>query len=99
MEKINYDEFRKIMEKYSDENCKGITGVIVYKESSFDRHYTEIERSYRVSSHNRCFQIGKISNSLFGNCLDGIDLGVNLDLYFGDWEIDYCYIEGDDANA
>jgi len=44
-----------------------------------------------VSNNNRMFQLHAFSNSLFGDCLDGIDLGVRLDLY--DWKVDYCYIE------
>ena len=34
---------------------------------------------------------GKISNPIFAECLDGIDVGVRLDWY--DWDVEYCYME------
>ena len=67
------------------------TAIIVYKQENFKKEYTTEQLSYRVSNNNRMFQLHAFSNSLFGDCLDGIDLGVRLDLY--DWKVDYCYIE------
>lgn len=95
--KLTYSEFVKIMLEHGKEHNNNedykdaITGVIVYKASNWKKNFTERERSYRVSSCNRCFQDGKIANSMFGNCLDGIDLGVRLDWY--KWEVDYCYMD------
>ena len=74
-------------EDYED----AITGVIVYKQSNWDEPYTEEQRSYRVCSCNRCFQHGKIANSMYGACLDGTDIGVRLDWY--NWDVDYCYMD------
>lgn len=97
MEKITYSEFCKKMWDFNQEHDNGedggasITGVIVYKQSNFDKPYTVEQRSYRVSNHNRCFQAGKIANSMFGSCLDGTEHGVRLDWYR--WEPEYCYID------
>lgn len=67
--------------------------VIVFTEDTFDKPYTELERSYKVNHDCRYFDPSKIANSIFGNCLDGIDIGVRLDHYiYQGWEIDYCYI-------
>lgn len=90
MNKISYAEFYKRMMDRNKSKGSPITGVIVYKQSSFDKEYTEEERSYRVSSDNKCF-FSKISNSMYGDCLDGKDLGVRLDWY--NWDVDYCYFE------
>jgi len=68
--------------------------VIVFTEDSFDEYYTETERSYKVSNKSNYFDSDKISSSLFGNCLDGIDNGVRLDIYMGEgiWSVEFCYI-------
>lgn len=96
MKKITFSELEKAFWDFNQSHSNGegkeyITGVIVYKASNWDKEFTETERSYRTSSKNRAFQAGKISNSIFANCLDGKDLGVRLDWY--DWEIDYCYLD------
>ena len=98
MKKLAYSEFEAKMWEHgkihnnNEDYRDAITGVIVYKASNWpDKNYSEKERSYRVSSCNRCFQADKISNSMFGDCLDGKDIGVRLDWY--NWDIDYCYID------
>lgn len=97
MEKITFKELGEIMWDYNQDHKNGedsnstITGVIVYKESNWDKPYTETERSYRVSNHNRRFQANKIANSLYGYCLDGKDMGVRLDWY--NWDVEYCYMD------
>lgn len=100
MEKISYGElcekmreFNKVHNNTSKGNNKVLKGVIVFTQDSFDKTYTEVERSYEVTSDNKAFLPNMISNSIFGNCLDGKDLGIRLDLYIYDgWKIDYCYI-------
>ena len=100
MNKISYGElcekmreFNKVHNNTSKGNNKVLKGVIVFTQDSFDKTYTEVERSYEVTSDNKAFLPNMISNSIFGNCLDGIDNGVRLDLYIYDgWKIDYCYI-------
>lgn len=67
--------------------------VLVFSKDSFDREYNEIERSYKVSSDEKYFDSNMNGSSLFGNCLDGKDDGVRLDIYISDgWIVDYCYI-------
>ncbi len=89
--------FRQLCENMKDHNRRfdgeksTLSGIIVYSQDNFTVPYTEEQRSYRVWNSNRMFQSGKISNSLFGDCIDGSDPGVRLDSY--DWDIDYCYME------
>ena len=67
--------------------------VVVFTESSFEKPFTELERSYTISSDAKYFDGNMNGNSLFGNCLDEKDLGVRLDLYiYEGWKVDYCYI-------
>lgn len=103
MEKISYAEFRNAMFKFNEEHPDGkstLHGVIVFTKDSFNKPYTETERSYRVSNDNKGFQHGKISNSIWADCLDGKDLGVRLDWYMYDagWKVDYCYLEESENN-
>ena len=68
------------------------TALITFCSSNWKNlSFTEEERTYRVSKNNRYFQDGKISNSLFGDCLDGKDLGVRLDAY--KWKVEKIQIE------
>jgi hypothetical protein len=67
--------------------------VVVFTESSFEKPFTELERSYKISSGDKYFDGNMGGNSLYGNCLDGKDLGVRLDIYiYEGWKVDYCYI-------
>ena len=47
---------------------------------------------YEFTSDNKYFLGNMSGNSIYADCLDGKDLGVRLDWYLGQWEIDYCYI-------
>jgi len=86
MQKLTLKELRE-RKDWSD-------AVIVFKQTKFfKKEYSELERSYQVGSWNKYFQDGLLGNSLFGNCLDGLDKGIRLDWWFGDGAIvDYCYI-------
>lgn len=73
--------------------------VIVFTKDSFETEYTEIERSYKVLRVNKYFDSSMNGNSLLGDCLDGKDYAVRLDLYMSlppsegkSWEVEYCYI-------
>lgn len=93
---MSWANFRDQMEEFNRKNpdkqdTAYISVVVVYKSSNWKTPYDERARSYRVWNCNRAFQDGKISNSIFGDCLDGSDVGVRLDWY--NWDIDYCYFE------
>jgi hypothetical protein len=68
--------------------------VIVFTKDSFNREYSEIERSYQIHSTAKYFKPFANGNSLFGNCLDGKDNGVRLEHYMASegWKVEYCYI-------
>ena len=98
MKKISFAEFRDTMFQFNDEHPDGgkskLYGVIVFTKDSFNKPYTEKERSYRTSNDQKAFRHNMCSNSIFADCLDGKDLGVRLDWYMGDgWKVDYCYLE------
>lgn len=95
MEKITMAKLFEIMHTYNDrfpekQDTANLSAVIVYKASNWSKPYSLEERSYKVTNNNRFFQSNKISNSLFGDCLDGKDLGVRLDVY--KWDVEYCYM-------
>ena len=72
-----------------------LTMVAVISQDSFSQLYSEEERSYRFTNHNKGFIPENIGNSIFADCLDNKDLGVRLDVYIpsGEWKVDYVYVE------
>lgn len=86
---MTLSELYKELEKA---NAEGVVryGVIVFSEDNWEKEYSLESRSYVVSSENRRFKAGAISNSLFGDSLDHSDMGVRLDLY--GWKVEDCYM-------
>ena len=82
MQKIKFSELI--------DNPKWSKAVIVYKQSSFNKPYTEQERSYEIYNGQWGLDSSKMGRCIIGNCLDGKDFNIRLDRYC--WEIDYCYI-------
>ena len=64
---------------------------ITFTEDSFPKPYSEKERTYAVSRSEKFFDPTKLGTSLRGHCLDGIDVGVRLDMY-REWEIEKIVI-------
>lgn len=103
MEKITWGELEKAMWNFNKEhgyttkgNEKRLRGVVVFREDSWDKPYTETQRSYQFSSDNKAFLPDQLGYSIFADCLDGKDLGVRIDWYMKDdknpWKVDYCYL-------
>lgn len=81
------------------ENESWKEAVVVFTPDSFERDFSENERSYSISKDSKYFNPMMNGSSLFGNCLDGNDDGVRLDIYMSmlpsegkRWKVDYCYI-------
>jgi hypothetical protein len=103
MKKITWGELEKAMWKFNEEhgytskgNKERLEAVVVFTEDSWNKPYTEEQRSYRLSSDNKAFLPNQLGYSIFGDCLDGKDLGVRLDWYMrindNPWKVDYCYL-------
>lgn len=103
MKKITWSELEKAMWKFNEEHGYTTKGnevvqeaVVVFTENSFNRPYTEKERSYMFSSDNKAFLPNQLGYSIFADCLDEKDLGVRIDWYMRDdknpWKVDYCYL-------
>jgi hypothetical protein len=100
IETVTFEEVRRKFIKYNEKNnilhgypsdVPTIEAVIVYKKENFNEEYSEEERSYKITNQSgkAFFRMPSGSQSIIGNCLDGKDLHVRLDIL--DWEIDYCY--------
>lgn len=85
MKQVTYS---KLKEEFYDKENKYT--LIIYSQSNFNKEYSELSRTYLISSNNKYFQSGKISNSLFGSCIDGTDIGVRLDTY--NWKVEKVVI-------
>lgn len=103
MKKITWSELEKAMWKFNEKhgytskgNEKRLEAVVVFTEDSWNKPYTETQRSYQLSSDNKAFLPNQLGYSIFGDCLDGTDLGVRLDWYMraseNPWKVDYCYL-------
>lgn len=96
MDKLTWSDFAEKMYRANSENRK-VTGVVVFSADSFKESYPEKSRSYRVSSMEKYFNAHASGRSLYGNCLDGADDGVRLDLYMyrekDRWNPEYCYFD------
>lgn len=103
MKKITWSELEKAMWEFNNAHGyttkgteKRLEAVVVFTENSFPRPYTRVERSYKLSSDNKAFLPNQLGYSIFGDCLDGSDLGVRLDWYMRakekPWKVDYCYL-------
>lgn len=60
------------------------TGYIVFTDDSFDKPYTEEQRTYVVSSNNKAFIEGMGGYSIYASSLDGSDKCVRLEAYMAD---------------
>jgi hypothetical protein len=103
MKKITWSEFKEAMWNFNEKhgyttkgNKERLEGVIVFTQDSFSKPFTERERSYQTDNDQKAFLPNQCSNSIFADCLDGMDLGVRLDWYMHDdktpWKVEYCYL-------
>lgn len=85
-----------IKDQFGDKDC--LYGNVVISQDSFDKPYTEEERTYVFRSDNKAFLSDKIGNSIFSDSKDGSDTGVRLDWYLWDgWKIERCYITKEES--
>lgn len=105
MKKMTFEEVCDRFEKHNQKNNvthqfsdrDRLEAVIVFKSENWpDKNYSLESRSYKFVSDNKYFISGLGGNSIFADSLDKSDLGVRLDWQLGHWEIDYCYIIGEE---
>lgn len=96
---MNYLELKAAFQEWNRENHKeALTAHIIFTVDSFDREYPLLSRTYAVSSYNKAFRPHMGGYSIFGDSLDGTDLGVRLEGYMaeegnpGGWKVEDCYI-------
>ena len=75
-----------------------LTGYVVFTEDSFTKPYSELSRTYEISSNNKAFQSNMGGYSIFASCLDGTDPCIRLEAYMAaekggrnGWKIERCY--------
>lgn len=93
---VKHNQESKVTAQYSDKRSNRLIGVVVFKSENWPgKDYSLSARSYQFVSDNKYFVSGLGGTSIFADSLDGSDRGVRLDYYIREWEIDYCYIEGE----
>ena len=96
---MTYRELKRIFCALKQKSPKDdLTAHIIFTEDSFDKKYSLMSRTYRITSDNKGFW-SQFSNSIFAYCLDVTsDQGVRLDWYMedegnkGGWKVQDCYI-------
>ena len=75
-----------------------LVGYVVFTEDSFDVPYSELSRTYEISSSNKAFQPNMGGYSIYGSCLDGTDPLIRLEQYMAaekggpdGWKVERCY--------
>ena len=98
---MSYTEMRNLFHRAEDEG-KHITGYVVFSQESFTEPYSEISRTYAISSDNKAFQSRMGGYSIYGYCMDGSDPCVRLEQYMAaehggkdGWKIERCYMKSD----
>ena len=96
---MNYSDLKQAFcDINRDHPTKKLTAHIIFSEDSFDKKYSLLSRTYRITSDEKAFWSRTGSRSIFADCLDGSDQGVRLDWYLaeegnpGGWKVQNCYV-------
>ena len=97
---MKYSELKQVFCDWNhDRPTQELTAHIIFTEDSFDKEYSLLSRTYRITSNEKAFWSKTGSRSIFGYCLDVTsDQGVRLDWYMADegdpggWKVQDCYI-------
>lgn len=95
---LSYEQLKEIFKNNEKNKLPEIKGYIVFKQENFSEPYTETQRTYEVSSHNKAFMPDMGGFSIWGSNIAGDDINVRLERYMKDcgvydgWEIERCYI-------
>ena len=92
---MTYPELRAAFREWERNGpVQHLTAHIIFTVASFDREYSLLSRTYVVSSNNKVFRPNMGGYSIFGDSLDGTDIGVRLEGYMaeegnpGGWKVE-----------
>ena len=97
---MKYSELKQVFcDLNRDRPTQNLTAHITFTEDSFQKPYSLLSRTYRITSGEKAFWSRTGSHSIFAYCLDiTSDQGVRLDWYMdeegnpGGWKVEDCYI-------
>lgn len=97
---MNYLDLKQVFcDLNRDHPTQNLTAHITFAEDSFQKPYSLLSRTYRITSGEKAFWSRTGSRSIFAYCLDiTSDQGVRLDWYMaeegnlGGWKVQDCYI-------
>lgn len=99
---LAYGKLRELFRKAERAGIH-VTGYITFMQESFSAPYSELSRTYAVSSDNKAFQPNMGGYSIYGGCLDGTDPCVRLEQYMATerggedgWSVERCYMLRED---
>ena len=89
---MTYKQLYDVM-RAASKHGKLIEGFITFKGESFEREYSQEERTYFFNSNEKAFNDNANGCSIFASCLDGKDIGVRIDQYMrtpNGWKVERC---------
>lgn len=99
---LTYNDMANIFRKVEANGDPHVEGYIVFSQNSFDKEYSELSRTYIVSSDNKAYKPNMFGYSIFGTSLDNTDNCARLDALMkaerggpNGWEIERCYMKFD----
>lgn len=99
---ITYEAMADMFRKVEANDDPHIEGYIVFSQDSFDKEYSELSRTYIVSSDNKAYKPNMFGYSIFGTSMDNTDNSARLDALMKDekggpdgWKIERCYMKFD----
>ena len=99
---LTYNDMANIFRKVEANGDPHVEGYIVFSQNSFDKEYSELSRTYIVSSDNKAYKPNMFGYSIFGTSMDNTDNSARLDALMKDekggpdgWKIERCYMKFD----
>ena len=103
MEEVSYFELKNRMRDCEKEGRRHLVGYVVFTKDSFEKEYTEEERTYVFSSANKAFMPNMGGYSIYASSLDGSDRNVRIEQYMKDeyggedgWKIEKCFVKDEE---
>lgn len=103
LEEVSYFELKNRMRDCEKEGRRHLVGHVVFTKDSFEKEYTEEERTYVFSSANKAFMPNMGGYSIYASSLDGSDRNVRIEQYMKDeyggedgWKIEKCFVKDEE---
>lgn len=103
MEKMTWPQLHNYIDEYNKKNGntyndvkKKLSAAIVFSNKSWDKEYSEKDRTYRISNTDKYWYGECAGRSLYGSCPAESGGAIRVDWYMPAWIVEYCYLIKED---